>query len=32
MYSLLWKYNILSNEMLLHVYFWNDEINEGDNL
>ena len=32
MYSLLWKYNILSNEILLYVYFWNDEINEGDNL
>ena len=31
-YNLFWKYSILSNEILLNIYFWNHETNKGDNL
>ena len=32
LYNLFWKYSILSNEILFNIYFWNYEINKGDNL
>ena len=32
LYNLFWKYSILPNEILLKYYFWNYEINKGDNL